>query len=484
MTSRRILLVLLLAGLPLGAGGAPGAYAASSLYLGFNDDQLVGTGDPLQLSEAMPKAQAAGGSIWRFAVLWKNVAGPKPDRSADSRDPAWAGYDWTAVDRTVRAIDAAGMKALPYVRRAPTWAEGSGRPAESPLVPAGTWRPSPTYLGAFAEALAKRYDGTYPDPLNPGATLPRVKYFQAWNEPNLYTDLTPQWRKSKGRWRPASPSHYRKMANAFYEGVNDGQRTAKVISAGTGPFGDLEDGDPRMPPVRFWRELLCVRDGKVPKARKCGVVRFDAIAHHPYPIGPPRRKARNDDDAVVPDVRKITRLTPAAMRAGSLRPKTKRKQLWITEYAWESTPDPDGVSLSEQAQYLQASLYVLWQQKAKYIVWWQFRDQAPRPSFAATFQSGIFARGDTVAQDEPKPAYTAFRFPFTAYRTNGVARLWGKTPDDRSVTIQARQGGRWVTATKLKAGSNHIFTGRLRVGPNTSLRAVAGPDTSLVWRTQ
>ncbi len=461
-----------------------GAQAAAGLDLGFNDERLSQNSTEAEIAQAMPRAREAGATWWRAELRWSRIAPTQPPTTADARNPAWAGYDWRLTDRVVRNAAASGLQVLPYVRLAPAWAEGAKRPAVSRLVPAGTWRPSPSALDAFATALAKRYSGRFPDPLTPGANLPRIRWFQAWNEPNLYTDLTPQWKRSRGEWVPASPDHYRRLANAFYSGVKRGQSGAKVLSAGTGPFGDLNDGDPRMPPVRFWRELLCVRDGKVPRATKCRKsVRFDAVAHQPYPIGPPRRTARNKDDAVVPDVRKITRLLPAATRAGTLRPKTK-KPLWITEYAWESTPDPDGVSLNEQAQYLQASLYVLWQQGARVITWWQLRDEAPTPAFNATFQSGIFLRGATPAQDEPKPAYTAFRFPFTAYRTNGVARLWGKTPGNRSVTIEARQGGRWVTAARLRAGSNRIFTGRLRVGPNTPLRAVSGTDISLTWRTQ
>lgn len=460
------------------------AAAASGLALGFNDERLVQFATDSDLAEAFPRAKQAGADWWRLELRWSRIAPTEPPNGAAAPDPGWPGYNWAQTDRAIRAASSAGLSVLPYTRLAPAWAEGARRPEVSRLVPSGTWRPAPAALGRFATALAKRYSGSYPDPLRPGQTLPKITWFQAWNEPNLYTDLTPQWRRSGNRWVPASPGHYRRMANAFYSGVKRGQSTAKVVSAGTGPFGDLNEGGPRMPPVQFWREVLCVRDGKVPHATKCRKsVRFDAIAHHPYPIGPPRRTARNADDAVVPDVRKITRLLPAATRGGTLRPRAT-KPLWITEYAWESTPDPDGVSLSEQAQYLQASLYVLWQQGADVITWWQMRDEAPMPAFDATFQSGVFLRGASPAADEPKPAYTAFRFPFTAYRTNGVARLWGKTPGDRAVTIQAQQGGRWVTAARLNAGRNRIFTGRLRVGPNTPLRAASGTDISLIWRTQ
>lgn len=441
--------------------------------------------DGPERSQAIVNAKTAGAQVWRFELNWSDVAPTAPPDGKTAADPGWTGYTWERTDARIRAISAAGFRPVPRVSVAPEWAEGPDRPpVAGGNAPRGTWRPSPSSFGRFAAALAKRYSGEFPDPLNPGATLPSIRDWQAWNEPNLTAFLSPQWRRSSSRFIASSPGHYARLLNAFYTAVKRVSPRNQVITAGTAPFGDLNDGDPRMPPARFWRELLCVSGGAVPKAKRCGrTVRFDALAHHPYPIGPPRRTARNKDDVVVPDLRKITRLLPAALRAGTVRPR-RAKPLWITEISWDSRPDPDGLSLNDQAQYLQASLYVLWRQGAQVVTWWNSRDEPPNPSFAATYQSGVFLRGSTPAEDRPKPSFTAFRFPFTAYRTNGVARLWGKTPDARSVTIQAQQGGRWVTAARLRAGSNRIFTGRLRVGPNTPLRAVAGTDTSLTWRTQ
>lgn len=460
---------------------APQPVDARSLDIGFNDEPLASRGTDTDLSIALPRARQLGASTWRVQVVWRSVAPSAPPSATAAADPGWSGYRWDGIDRVVRAAAAAGLEPLLYVRLAPDWAEGPGRPADARRYPAGTWRPSPSALGTFATALARRYSGTYPDPTSPAARLPRVRLFQGWNEPNLYTDLNPQWTRTDGRWTPASPASYRRLLNAFYRSVKSVQSDATVLSAGTGPFGDLNDGDPRMPPVRFWRELLCVSEQL--KARRCPTVYFDTLAHHPYPLGPPRRKARNADDVVIPDLRKITRLLPAALREGTLRPR-RTKPTWVTEISWDTRPDPEGLSLAEQAQYMEGALYILWQQGVTRVVWWNLRDEAPIPSYAATYQSGVFLQGPTVAEDTPKPSATALRFPFTAFRNQGVARLWGKTPVDRSVTIQAQQGGRWVTAARLRAGSNRIFTGRLRVGPNTPLRAVAGPDTSLVWRTQ
>lgn len=452
------------------------------MRLGFTDEGTLRLTSPDGAQRGLANARTAGGSVWRFQLNWRTVAPAKPPTTSAATNPEWKGYRWASIDDLVRRVAAAGLEPLPYLFGAPEWAEGAGRPPISRTAPAGVWRPSAEAYRSFAVAAARRYSGNHPDPQTPGASLPAIRTWQAWNEPNLSVDISPQWVRRKGSWTPESPRIYRALLNALYTGVKSVNPKATVVTAGTGPYGDLDEGDPRMMPVRFWRELLCVSGAKVPKAKKCPKVSFDAIAHHPYPIGPPRRTARNADDAVVPDVKKITRLLPAATRRGTVRP-AGAKPLWITEISWDSRPDPDGLSLEQQATYLQGALYVLYQQGADVVTWFNLRDQAPTPSYAATYQSGIYLRGSTPAEDVAKPSLTAFRFPFTAYRTRGVARLWGMAPAGGAVTIQARQGDRWVTAARLRAAGNRIFTGRLRVGQGVSLRAVWNTDTSLVWRT-
>lgn len=479
MPFRRILVIALLVVPALLCGGS----TAQAMTLGFTDQGILGLPSAADRQAGLQNAGRAGGRVWRFYVRWAAVSPQKPPSMSAAADPSWPGYSFTNLDATLRAVAAAGQQPLPFISGAPAWAEGSDRP-DPDQAPAGTWRPSPAYFKAFATALATRYSGAFPDPLTPGATLPAITTWQAWNEPNLSVDLTPQWTRTTGGWKAASPGIYRKLLNAFYAGVKSVSPNNLVVTAGTGPYGDLNEGDPRMPPVRFWRELLCVGKGSRPRARRCAKVSFDAIAHHPYPIGPPRRTALNADDAVVPDVRKITRLVGPALRAGTVRPR-KSKPLWITEISWDSSPDPDGLALADQATYLEGALYVLYQQGADVVTWFNLRDDAPTPSYAATYQSGIFLRGASPSEDTPKPAYTAFRFPFTAYRNSGIARLWGMAPSPgASVTVQAQRGDQWVTAATLRAKHDRTFTGRLRVGPNTNLRATTGTDTSLVWRTQ
>ena len=111
---------------------------------------------------------------------------------------------------------AAGLTPLLVVSHAPAFAEAA--PRWRYAYP-GSWDPSPEALRAFATALARRYDGGFPDPLDLARTLPRYVCFQGWNEPNLARYLEPQWVARDGHWTAFSPLLYRELLNGFYVGV-------------------------------------------------------------------------------------------------------------------------------------------------------------------------------------------------------------------------------------------------------------------------
>ncbi len=458
---------------------APVALAERGLTLGFADDEAFTDLPAADVATNLEHAKSAGASVLRVELRWSDVAPKRPPSPAVAADPGWSGYRWDHADEVIRAIARAGMRALPVVVFAPRWAEGPGRPAHSSdRIPIGSWRPSATALRAFATAVARRYSGSYPDPRNAGIALPRVKAWQVWNEPNLTGFLAPQWQRTQGGYRSRSPGLYRDLLNAFYAGMKAVAPSNTIVTAGTSPFGDLKAGDSRMQPARFWRDLLCVtRSGR----RACSrVVRFDVAAHHPYTPGSPRRKALNADDISMPDLAKITTPLARARRLGTVRPN-RAKPLWVTEVAWDSRPDPDGLTLGVHAHYLAGAMYVLWRSGVDTVLWWRLRDDTPDPSFAATFQSGVFMRGATPAQDKPKPALQAYRFPFAAYFADGVARLWGKAPGAGVVTIEVRKRGRWERLTTVRPDGNRVFLRPMRVARGAQLRARLGDQTSVLW---
>lgn len=468
--------------------------AAHAFSLGFNDDDLMRNagwlGAPVDepaLTTGLANARSAGASTLRFSVHWRSVAraaSTAPSPATLAADPAWAGYQWGDVDRIVRTASAQGLQPLPYLKSAPAWAEGADRPNVAPLYPAGTWKPSATHFEQFARAIARRYDGTYPDPERPGSALPRISTFQAWNEPNIWVELTPQWERRGNRWRMYSASAFRKLVNAAARGIKASQPNATVLTAGTAPFGDFNFGDPRVPPRYFWRELLCVRDtnDNLRAAPSCPKLRADGWAHHMYPVGSPTRAARNPDDVVVPNVPRLQRVLRTAAKAGTITQRTSRN-LWITEISWESKPDPDGLSPELHARYLQGAVSLLERMGAQRVLWWGSRDQAQGNNWNATLQSGIFYRGADPSQDTPKPSFTAYRFPFSAYRTNGRAIVWTKAPGPGSVAVQRLRGGAWTTIATLTPRADGVARRAVRLPAGVQLRAVQGADTSLIWTT-
>lgn len=468
------------------------AAPAHALELGFNSDDLfrapntAGQGaDDAGMAAGLANAHGAGASVWRFALLWHNVAPERPPSDADAANPDWPGYRWEQTDRTVRAIAAAGLDPLPFIYRAPAWAEGAGRPPATQFVPAGTWRPDAAAFGAFAKALATRYGGKHPDPLLPGQTLPQISSWQGWNEPNLYVYLTPQYVQSGGGWQLEAPRLFRDLLNAFYDGIKSVNPAATVVAGATAPYGDYPAGGHRIPPAHFMRELLCVDAATLAARPGCPQVRFDAYAHNPYTGFAPTRRALNADDVAVPDLGKLQVVVRRATQRGTIRPKATVKPLWITELSWDTTPDPRGFSPETQARYMAGAITTMAREGAERIYFWNLRDDAPVPSWDATYQSGIFARGASPAQDVAKPSYSAFRFPFTAYRGAQSTRVWGKAPAGRArVTVQRRSGDAWRTVTRVRAGVDGVFVARVRVPRGAQLRAVQGSEISRPWSSR
>jgi hypothetical protein len=467
-----------LASPPVARAGVPG------LLTGFTDSTTFEYSDQPTRVLGLRRARAAGASIVRLTFTWATMERVGPPSQAVGIDPSWPGYDWAFADSVIRDAAAAGLTPVFEVNGTPRWAEGPGRPPVSPTAPTGSWRPSVSAFETFAQAAATRYSGHFPDPDRPGLFLPRVRYWQGWNEPNLSNFLSPQWVQSGNRLAPESPNIYRALLNGWYRGIKAADRSNVVVTAGTAPFGDLHPGDPRMSPALFIRQLFCLSGRHSLRKFTCpdSPLRFDVLAHHPYPVGPPRRHARTSDDVAVPDFAKLTRPLQAALKQGTVAPRG-HKPLWATEFSWDSNPpDPGGVPAQLEARYMEGAFSELRSEGVSVALWYLLRDQSPNPSFAKTLQSGIYLRGPTIAEDRPKPSFTSFSFPFTAYLHRGRAELWGIAPAPGRVVVQARRKGRWRTLARVRARrGDRMFVAHRKVAPRTGLRARQGGRTSLTW---
>lgn len=447
---------------------------ALGLTIGFSADPALTANTPAADALWIPRAVAEGAGIVRVNAVWEQIAPRVRPTGFNPTSSSSPGYDWTAIDATVRDLSGRGLQVLLNIWGAPTWAEGTGAPAATTP---GTWRPDAAQFASFAAAAAVRYDGHFPDPLKPGAFLPRVRYWQAWNEPNLSYYLSPQWTPAGRGWAPASPGIYRQLLNAFYGAVKRISPSNFVVTAGTAPYGDPPGGH-RMPPVPFDRALFCLRnDARLTPVSCPDPPHLDALSHHPYGIGGPLWHALNADDVAVPDVYKLARVLRAAERVGHVRP-AGAKRLWVTELSWDtSPPDPNGVAVAKQARWLEQALYVLWRQGVDTVLWLQIVDAPPIPSYGSTYQSGLYYLGGA-----PKPAAQAFRFPFVTRRLNrGQIQCWGRAPRDGSIAIEERRGGRWKVLRRLVVRTDQTFGVVLPIRGRAILRARAAPEVSLAW---
>jgi hypothetical protein len=270
------------------------------------------------------------------------------------------------------------------------------------------------------------------------------------------------------------------MLDDFYAAVKKVDPSNFVISAGTAPYGDPPPKY-RMQPVYFYRSLFCLNR----KLRPLGCpqkVYADAFDAHPYELAsPPTRPAQFADNVTTPDVWKIGRVVKAAVRTQHLLPNSF-KPIWTTETGWDSRPPINlysGVSLSNQARYIEQGDYVLWRQDVRLLMSLKLRD----PSRADTrFQHVFDGSGVFFASGKPKPAATAFRFPFVVvHKSNGRRLVWTRVPVSGALVISARSHSRWVTIGTAQASSGEVLSGTLRASGKAQYRASIGGAVSLTW---
>ncbi|HEX6714013.1 MAG TPA: hypothetical protein VF066_11520, partial [Thermoleophilaceae bacterium] len=353
------------------------------------------------VTNAMQRARELGVDRIRLTAGW-SVLAPEADDDQkpgfDASDPdaytknGWKHYDpighWQALDRAVRATVAAGMTPMVDIGFwAPKWAT-SGEPQTARR----TYNVNPQEYGEFVKAVVKRYSGAYipkygvspPSsqthssdsdllhtvmgavagkasssssdagtqtttvPKAADAPLPKVGTWTIWNEPNHMGFIQPQWRKQGARLVPNAPYLYRALVDAAYPAIKGLQPDSTVLVGATSSMGNEHpssetDGEP---PLVFLRALACVDDKLRPiTSGTCANFKplpGDGYSHHPYSLlhTPDWSDKRHPDYAMIGD---IGRLTATLNRLAAMhRIDPKIRNVWLTEYGYESNP-PDPI---------------------------------------------------------------------------------------------------------------------------------------------
>jgi hypothetical protein len=439
------------------------------------DAPLLGTADPGYLNAGereflLDETVAAGAGIIRLNAFWFITA---PEPPTDPRDPADPAYNFGALDAAVRAASERGLEVFITLQRAPEWAER--RPNKEDR---GAFKPKIGAFGDYAAAVASRYSGSFPDPEQAGETLPRVRFYQAWNEGNLEKFLAPQYDR-KGR--PFSPDYYRRLLNEAYGEIKAVDPANEVIVAGTAPRGPSVKT--RIDPVTFWRKVFCLKGSLKPRRNCPASASFDIFDHHPITVTQPPTKPGRHGDIFVADYWRLRKVLRAAERAGTIA-GPRRHEMWASEIYWETDPPETERGFPEKrvARFLAQAIHLLDAQGVDLILNF-FMIDAPldRPGDVANVQGGLL-----YADGSRKKSFTAFRFPLVGDHTSKrKVEVWGIAPVAGQVVIQKRRRKRgWKQVATLTAGEREIFDTKIRLRGKGKIRAkIRGEsERSLIWK--
>ena len=357
--------------------------------------------------------------------------------------------------------------------RAPTWAIGPNFPTGAPGsgdITSGSWEPNISMLAQFIHALAVRYSGNFPDPAHPGLALPRVRYFETWNEPNISGYLA----------APDQASYYRNMLNAAYSTVKSVHGDNKVLFGGMAGVGGYDSWS--IPPLKFAAQVMCLRrvGHKFVRNGPCPVkAHFDILADHPYAFASsPTKHAFKYDDLLPADMPKLRTLLNTAKRLHTIR--GSNQQLWATEFAWATNPPNTtiGDSGPNAARYLAYALYEMWSAGVSMVIYAPAIDNLVGANLS---ESGT---GVLNADLTPKLTLQALAFPFIASVNRKGGYAWGRVPVSHSVKVfvQHQRGSSWRTVKSVRTGRDGVFTAHFRARGNGTYRAqVAHGQISLPY---
>lgn len=458
---RRALLCVL--ALSLFPGAAP-ARASSTMESMFQDDDTLIYTTPEARTERVKELAKLGVDRIRMTIVWRAIA-PSPEAlqqpsGFDDADPAsYPAAVWNNYDDLVEKATAAGIAVnFNVTSPVPRWAS---KPAPRADIQ-DNYEPNPHMFHDFVLALGRRYSGTYPD--GRGGTLPRVDFWEIWNEPNLSGWLTPTWQRGgNGRWYERSAPLYRSLLQAAWTALRrTGHGDDTILFGDTSPTGhdNVKNVKTTISPTTYIKALYCLDDnlrrlrGVRARQLNCGpsqawfikhnpaLFRASGYGHHPYAAKrPPDYKPRVRTWVTFGVLSRLTRLLDRIQTAYG---RFRRFPVYITEFGYQTVPDVYGVPFKTQAKFLNWADYIAARNpRIRSVAQFLLRDGR---DIEANYQTGL-----ETYDGFRKPAYQAYQLPIWVTGSGATKRVWGM---NRASARVADGGTAQVRVQFRPAGSN------------------------------
>ncbi|MDQ6695533.1 MAG: O-antigen ligase family protein [Chloroflexota bacterium] len=337
--------------------------------------------DPQNITRTFQMLRDGGFHYIRQGFAWNDIEISGKGDFADTRNPGHIVSSWEKYDRVVDLAQSYGIEIIARLDSPPVWARMPGDDVDE-------FRKGPPAKNSdyadFVSAVVSRYKG-------------KIKYFQIWNEPNLY-----------GEWggHAVSPKEYTDLLHAAHDAAKKANPDAVIVSAALAPTA--EDSLKNLSDVLFLEGMY--HEGAAPY--------FDIMSTMIYGLGYPPTDRRTD-------LKRLNFSRPILLHEVMTRNGDVRKPIWISEYAWLSLPAgweeqrnsaPDKKVWGENTwgQSVDEATQARWEvegiERARrewpwlgVINVWYFREPDPNPKQPANFFAIV--RPDFT----PRPAYTALK---------------------------------------------------------------------------
>jgi len=311
---------------------------------------------------------ADAGFGWiRQQFPWEDI---EISAKGDYWDHKWNHSAWAKYDRIVDLAEQYGIEIIARLDNPPAWSRAMGD------APGWTMAPPDDYedFGDFVYAVVDRYQG-------------RIRYYQIWNEPNIY----PEWGD-----QPASPEGYAELLKIAYRRAKEADPDCVILAAGLAQ--NTEETPDEFGP-RNMSDLLYLE--RMYQAGAQGS--FDIMGAQVYGLwtGPNDRRTSRDR----------TNFSRAQLlRAIMVEHGDADKPIWATEVGWSALPEdfgqaPYGRVTEEQQAHYAVQAYQRAQQEWPWMgvmSYWFFR----RPSDLERGQAWYYFR--MLEPDlTPMPVYEA-----------------------------------------------------------------------------
>ncbi|MFL5824601.1 MAG: hypothetical protein ACJ764_14305 [Solirubrobacteraceae bacterium] len=468
----------------------------------LQDDNQLLYSPPAHVVKTLHKLKALGVDVVKVSMVWRIIA---PDATSthkpnfDATNPtAYPPGVWNRYDLLAETTHKLGMKLfLQFAAKDPVWAADKTQPQGQGSYLGLGQVPNLQYFQQFVQAVGRRFNGTAKDVH--GKTIPGVKIWSIWNEPNWRGWLNPWRKRVHGRVELLQPVFYRGLVNTAWKALSGSGHghdtillgeTANVGSVHPLPFvEDLYCVDSRYKPLTgsAAQTVGCPKTANRSKfvAQNPGLFHVTGYAHHPYGFDiPPSQPKRNKSEVSVADIDRLENVLNGVF-GGYHKGRRGGIPLYITEWGYVTNPPNPAyrTTLKEQAAWLDEGEYITWNDPyIKALAQFLLVDVKPPAHPTLRQWKGVFDSGLEFANGSPKPSLAAYRLPIWLPKAHHGPKVtvWGQLrPANHHRTqhgvIQFQRKGtsKWTRLHRLQTGSTEgfVFThvsigrpGRVRLG--------------------